>query len=840
MTPGDDNGSGKEGLERYYDKRAADQTPEPYGGGARPRVFVVQKHAARRLHYDLRLEMGGVLKSWAVPRGISFDPAIKRLAVRTEDHPVDYVDFEGVIPPGNYGAGAMIVWDRGTWIPLENPDTGMKKGKLLFEFKGIKLRGVFTLVKTKGENDEWLLIKKPDAYSGPDAERAPIQTSILSGLTVEELAEGADRAAGVAEDLEGAPERPVALADLSPMLAELCEEPFTDPEWLFELKYDGFRLMAEKRDGQVALRYRSGRDATRIFPDVVRALVALPFDDVILDGEVVVLDDLGRPHFNSLQKRVQLARERDIRQAAVHLPATYYTFDLLAFGPHDLRKEPLTTRKAALEKLLPKTGVVRYGDHIEGVGEAFFEQVRQMGMEGIVGKRKTAPYTMGRSTDWLKIRVERTDDFLVVGFNESERPGRIGFRGLHLASGAGADLVYAGRVGSGFSQEQLRDIRARLDELERLDAPPCIGEIEDPHKSTWVRPQIVVEVKYLLRTEDGHLRQPVFLRLREDKGPEDFFEPEPEAFAPQDAEEDPIQAEDRKVPYTNLDKVFWPEEGYTKGDLVDFYREISPYLLPYLEDRPVVLTRYPDGIEGKSFFQKDAPPFIPGWLRTERMWSQHARREIDYFVCDDVPTLLYLVNMGTIPLHVWSSRVATLQRPDWSIIDLDPKEAPFSDVIRLARAAKDLCDALGLPSYVKTSGSTGLHVLIPLGGQCTYEQSKQLAELISRVLVAEHPDIATIVRAVGSRGGRVYFDYLQNRHGQLLVSPLSVRPRPGATVSTPLEWDEVNEDLDPDVFTIETVPDHLRKQKQDPLRPILSERANLARALDRLAKRFAG
>lgn len=836
MTP---SSTDKDGLASYYEKRSADRTPEPFGGGARPRVFVVQKHAARRLHYDLRLEMDGVLKSWAVPRGISFDPAVKRLAVRTEDHPVDYVDFEGVIPEGNYGAGAMIVWDRGTWIPLENPETGMKKGKLLFTLEGMKLRGTFTLVKTKGDGDEWLLIKKPDAYAGPDAERAPVQTSILSGLTVEELAAGADRAAAVWEVVEaaGPPERAVSLRSTKPMLAELAEAPFTDPRWIFELKYDGFRLLAEKHDGQVQLRYRSGRDATKIFPDVVRALEALPFDDVILDGEVTVLDDEGRPHFNRLQKRVQFARERDIRQAAAQLPATYYVFDLLAFGPYDLRGLTVVQRKAALSGLLPTTGVVRYGDHVEGVGEAFFEQVRARGMEGIVAKRKDAAYTMGRSADWLKIRVERTDDFLVVGFNESERPGRVGFRGLHLASGTGRELVYAGRVGSGFSQDQLREIRRRLDALPRRDGPPCIGDIDQPHKSVWVEPSLVVEVRYLLRTDEGHLRSPVFLRLREDKGPEDFLEPEPEVFATQSAADDPIRTDTKRVPFTNLDKVFWPDEGYTKGDLIEFYRAISEYLLPYLADRPVVLTRYPDGVGGKSFFQKDAPPFVPGWVRTERMWSQHAKREIDYFVADDLETLLYLVNMGSIPLHVWSSRVSSLQRPDWSVIDLDPKEAPFSDVVTLARATHALCEEIGLPSYVKTSGSTGLHVLVPLGGQCTYGQSKQLAELISRVLVTEHSDIATITRSVGRRGGRVYFDYLQNRHGQLLVSPLSVRPKPGATVSTPLEWDEVHEGLSLSDYTIATVPGRLRAQAKDPLRAVLTERPNLGRALERLARR---
>ena len=828
----------KDGLGRYYDKRSADQTPEPFGGAALPRVFVVQKHSARRLHYDLRLEMDGVLKSWAVPRGPSFDPAIKRLAVRTEDHPVNYVDFEGVIPKGNYGAGAMIVWDRGTWVPLEDPGMGMKKGKLLFELKGMKLRGVFTLVKTKGDDDEWLLIKKPDAYSGPDADRAVPQGSILSGLTVEELLDGHGRVEALAAKVEAlAPAvGAVRLADVTPMLAETAERPFSDPAWLFEIKYDGYRLLAEKRDGQVSLRYRSGLDATRVFPDVVKALTALPFDDVVLDGEVTVLDEAGRPHFHSLQKRVQLARERDLRLAAAQLPATFYVFDLLGFGDRDLRRLPLVERKALLAELLPRTGVVRFGDHVEGIGEAFFEQVRAAGLEGIMAKRAASPYARGRSGDWLKLRIERADDFAIVGFNESDRPGRPGFRGLHLARGAGRDLVYAGRVGSGFSQDDLRAIRARLDPLVR-QTPAFIGEVpRSGRQELWVEPELVCEVRYLLRTEDGHLRNPVFVRLRDDKSVDDLLEPEPETFGatiPQSGLPEPSH----EVPFTNLDKVFWPEQGYTKGDLIDFYREVAPRLLPYLKDRPLVLTRYPDGIDGKNFFQKDAPPFIPGWVRTERMWSENAQREIDYFVADDLETLLYVINMGTIPLHVWSSRVSRLQHPDWTILDLDPKGAPFGDVVTIARAIHDLCEQLGLPSYPKTSGSSGLHVLIPLGGQCTYEQSRALAELMARVIASERPDIATVERAIASRGGRVYLDYLQNGHGRLLVSALCARPLPGAPVSTPLAWSEVDEALDPKAFTIRTVPERLRRLERDLMQGLLTDRPDLGAALDRLAHR---
>ena len=834
----------KDGLSRYYEKRQANETLEPYGGSpaARRRVFVVQKHAARRLHYDLRLELGGVLKSWAIPRGPSFNPAIKRLAVRTEDHPIDYVDFEGLIPEGNYGAGAMIVWDRGVWSPLENPETGLKSGKLLFELKGYKLRGVFTLVKTKGDKDEWLLIKKPDEWATPEGERPLAPESILSGLTVEDLKAGHTRLAEITARVaaSGAPRRAVDFNDIKVMQAHTADEPFTAPGWLFELKYDGYRLLAEKRQGEVRLRYRSGKTATGAFPDLVRAIRALPFDDLIMDGEVVVLDEHGRPRFQRLQKRVQLSRTIDIERATVDYPGTMVVFDLLAFAGYDLRPLALATRKTILKDLLPSAGFLRFGDHIDARGEEFYAQIENMGLEGMVAKKADSPYRPGRTHDWLKVRVERSDDFVIVGYTEPKRDTRTGFSGLHLARFAGRDLVYAGGVGSGFDEKTLTELSARLseDRIENGDAP-CTGPIVRSPRDVWVHPRVVCEVRYLHRTDEGLLRHPVFVRVRDDKGIEDMMEPDPTpAFT--ETEGGLVEAAEdiRKVPFTNLDKVFWPEEGHTKGDLIAYYRAVAPWILPYLKDRPVVLTRYPDGIHGKNFFQKDAPPFIPGWVRTERMWSEHAQREIDYFVADDEETLLYVINLGSIPLHVWSSRVTTLQAPDWSILDLDPKGAPFSDVVRIARAIHALCEHLELPAFPKTSGASGLHVLIPLGRQCTYAQSRTLAELIARIIVQELPDIATIERHIPAREGRVYIDYLQNGHGRLLVSPLCVRPREGATVSTPLDWAEVGATLDPNRFTVQSVPARLKAQGRDPMLDVLTVQPDLVRALDLLGTRL--
>jgi bifunctional non-homologous end joining protein LigD len=872
-------------LEKYRAKRSADRSPEPVGGegsgAGQPGVFVVQKHAARRLHYDLRLEINGVLQSWAVPRGPSLDPAEKRLAVQTEDHPLEYVDFEGVIPAGNYGAGAMIVWDRGTWVPLEDPDRGMVAGKLLFELRGYKLRGVWTLVRTKrprGEGGkepsrEWLLIKKVDGASrtaDTEAAEAFAPESILSGLTIEELRDGPTRAAELADALArlGAPKRPVEAERLEVMLAETGERPFSDPAWLFELKHDGFRLLAARDGDEARLRYRRGRDATAVFPEIERVVRALALEAFVIDGEVVVLEDDGRASFQKLQRRALQTRLHEVRRAMIDLPATYYVFDLLAFAGFDLRGLPLLQRKELLRKLLPGAGPVRFTDHIVERGEELFAEVERLGLEGLVAKKADAPYRSARSPTWLKLRVDRTGDFAIVGFT-SPKGARAGFGALHLATWQGGGLVYAGRVGTGFGDAQLDDLRAALEPRRRRD-PPCTGPVPRGAEHVWVEPALVGEVRFKEVTGDGLLRQPAFLRLREDKAVADCA---PAAAARGDQEADPPAPSDasgaaagddasagdathdetgllaggsavgagvgRIVRFSNRDKVFWPADGYTKGDLIDFYRAVSPWILPLLRDRPVVLTRYPDGIDGKSFFQKDAPGFVPGWVRTERMWSEHARREIDYFVCDHEETLLFLANLATIPLHIWSSRVATLAHPDWCILDLDPKGAPFADVVAVARAIRALADEMAVPSFVKTSGSTGLHVLLPLGGQCTYEQSRTLAELCAKVIAHEHPDIATTARAIGARGGRVYIDYLQNGHGRLLAAPLSVRPRPGATVSTPLAWREVNAKLDPGRFTIRTVPTRLARQQRDPFAGILDARPDLPHALERLAARLA-
>jgi bifunctional non-homologous end joining protein LigD len=681
---------------------------------------------------------------------------------------------------------------------------------------------------------------------------------------VEDLAAGRDRGDAIRRELVqlGAPRRPIEAGSVKLMLAESAERPFSREGWLFEPKLDGYRVLAERVRGEPRLLSRNGNDCSASFPEILRAMAALPFDRLVLDGEVVALDEAGRPSFQRLQGRARLRRPLDIRHAAVNRPVTYYAFDLLGFEDFDLRPLPLTARKSVLRRVLSPVGALRYLEHVERQGEAMYEEAERLGLEGVMAKKAESPYRAGRSSAWLKIRARKTGDFVVVGFT-APKGSRGGFGALHLADYVDGELTYAGRAGSGFSGKQLTEVSATLTQHRRRD-PPCTGSLLKEKGTTWVEPVLVCEVEYTEWTDEGLLRQPVFLRFRDDKRPEECVREGPAqeqpsvplrprrgrkgrsgggvpapfgAAAPQG---DDGREPDPPFELTNLKKVFWPDEGYTKGDLIEYYRAVSPWLLPYLRNRPLVMTRYPDGIAGKSFFQKDAPGFSPEWIRTERIWSEETRREIDYFVCDDEASLLYVVNLGSIPLHLWSSRIPTLERPDWCVLDLDPKGAPFEHVVEVALAARKLCRRIGLPVLAKTSGSTGLHLLIPLGRQCTHEQSRALGELLAHCLVERLPEIATITRQVSQREGRVYVDYLQNGLGKLVVAPFSARPLPGAPVSVPLRWTEVNRRLDIRKHTIKTVPGRMRKLREDPLAAVLELSPDLVGALERLMGEVGG
>jgi bifunctional non-homologous end joining protein LigD len=628
----------------------------------------------------------------------------------------------------------------------------------------------------------------------------------------------------------GAPRAAVAAATVRPMKPETRERPFNRAGWVFELKYDGFRLLAAGGAGEARLYYKSGHDATAIFPEIVQGIAALPWRGLLLDGEVTVLDAAGRPNFQRLQRRGLRTRHADVHHAMAAAPATFFVFDLLACEEFDLRPLPLAERKRLLRRLVPAGDpLIRLSEEIPERGEELYAAVAAMGLEGIVAKRGGSPYRAGYSADWLKVRVDRSSDFAVVGF---EPEGGTGLRRLHLAvRDGGAGLAYAGTVGTGFRREEQEEIRARLDPLRRESPPLPRSMAAADRKTVWVEPELVVEVRYKEWTDGGHLRHPVYLRRRDDKTAAECFRPGEERADDEEEEEmddSPDKASDAPPPptrpavaFTNLGKLFWPEEGITKGDLVDYYRAVSPWMLPFLRGRAVTLDRYPDGIAGKSFFQKTA-----------------GARSTAPLVCDDVDDLLYLVNLGAIPFHIGAARAGSIERPDWCILDLDPKSAPFAHVVEIALAIRELCGEIELPCHVKTSGGSGLHVLLPMGATLEHEAVRQLAELLAGVIVARLPLIATTARAIAARGGRVYVDALQNGRGKLLAAPYCARPRPGATVSTPLDWREVGGRLDVGAFNVRTVPARLRRRKRDPLLPVLGEAPDLERSLALLAERM--
>jgi bifunctional non-homologous end joining protein LigD len=850
-------------------------------GGSRNGVFVVHEHKATRHHWDLRLEIDGVLCSWAVPKEPSMDPDDKRLAVKVENHPKEYIDFEAVIPPGNYGAGPMIVWDRGLFLPVGDPAQGMRDGEVKFELRGYKLRGAFTLVHTgkgqRGRNsgrgsDDWLLIKKKDIWTDTfKASGAPLSAaSILSGLTIDELRDGADRMTRFRADLaaRGLPRRAINPVGFQPMLCHTAEAAFSSPDWVFELKYDGFRMVAFGGEGQAELRYRSNLVATPRFPEIAAAIRALPCPGVVLDGEVVVCDADGKPVFNLLQQRSQLARASEILRAAAALPATYFVFDLLGCDGWDLRGLPLIERKELARRLVPGVGPLRWADHVDEIGEVFLQAVVARGLEGVVAKKKTASYKSARTRDWLKLKVDPEDDFAVCGYTPP-KSSRIGLGAFYLAMRDGNRWVFAGKVGSGFDDKQLEQYKAILDR-----EPTWKPDFPLPERiagARWVVPRMVCVVRYRewIESDVGKgvrvPRFPVFVRMRDDKTAiecvvPDHFHPAadvapvaaPVTVADEDASgpvekmalaaalEVEVDHVPREIKLSNQKKVFWPGEGITKGDLVEYYRAIAPWILPYMLDRPCVITRYPDGIEGKWFYQKDMPEWVPPWLRTFKSFSEHSQREVHYVLVDDADGLAFLANLGSIPMHVWASRIHADGQPDWTIIDLDPKNAPREWVVPLALSIRELCEAVGLPTYVKTSGQTGLHVLIPLGGQCTFDQARTLAYLLALVIERRHPTMATTSRNPAARGGKVYLDWGQNARGQLLVAPFSVRPQPGAPVSMPLVWDEVTPALDPRAFTIRTALARMEARGDDPVRIVLTERPDLLAALERLSAMVEG
>lgn len=891
-------------LTRYRQKRDPASTNEPFGPGplrgegagpgraipgAAPAGqsegtwagrFVIHQHAARRMHWDVRLPIGGMLESFAVPQGPTLDPAIKRLAVNTEHHPAEYLDFEDVIPEGNYGAGAMIVWDTGGVTYNEtSAEDGVARGKIDFTLHGYKLTGRFALIATgrrKAETGlagtqkaaaEWLLIKKPDkaAKTGRDlAQELP--RSVISGLTVEELPRRQELAAellALAEELGArAPAAKKKTGFQPPMVCALDGAPLESPHFLYELKLDGVRILGTKSDERARLNYRSGKACTDNYPDVARALRSLPLDHVVLDGEVVTFDERGQPNFQRLGPRIRTQRARELERVIAQVPVVYLVFDVLEIGHGgkvlDLRPLSLRRRNQIRQKLLLGTGILRSLDHIEEKGAALWQLIEAQGMEGMVAKRAESTYQHGPSVsgDWVKLKRALDEEFVVVGWTEGK--GTRGSLGaLCLASYGGGELRYRGRVGSGLDQKTISELSRTLAEL-RMGEPAFSGEIPaDAGPVQYTRPTLVVRVRHHGYTDDAHLRAPVFLGVRDDVRPEDCrsaphdelsaerelaaLEPadEPGAeAAPQAAAAASASRTQRPHWLTNLDKVFWPEEGYTKGDLIAYYESVAHVMLPFLRGRPVVLVRYPDGITGKHFYQWRLPEGAPSFMRAHELYDEEKQAERGTgkaaFLIDDLDGLRYIANLGCIPLHVLAARETSPTSCDFLTIDFDLGPRQFQDAVRMALDLRHVLDELGLVGFPKTSGQRGLHVLVALGPGVPFESAKLLCELLGRILVGRHKDISTMERIKEKRGNKLYVDTGQTGRSRTIVAPYSVRAHPGATVSTPLRWDELHLALDPALLDIHRVPTRLA-ELGDPMSTLLDQTPDLNATLAKLA-----
>ncbi len=861
-------------LERYRTKRDPERTPEPFGGRPQPAtrqsggVFVVQKHDATRMHYDFRLEMEGVLRSWAVPKGPSLNPADKHLAVMVEDHPLEYGDFEGVIPKGNYGAGAVIVWDRGVYTAIDPKDDvagAVRAGKLDLMLHGFKLRGAYTLVRTgrgaKSATDskqQWLLIKKRDEYASEDNVSELHPRSVLSGLAVEEMYEASAAGAALAAELAGL-KAPRIGGPLDPRafpltFAKLSYEPVDGDQWLFEIKYDGVRALAVADNGNVRLFARRGTDITGQYPEVALALRALPYKRFVIDGEIVALADNGLPDFQLLQRRMHLSDRRDIARMSLAVPVIHFVFDLLAFGEFDLRGLPLEQRKEFLARLIKGEGPLRFCEHIVGRGRDFYEAVSSAGLEGMMAKLRASPYRGRRTADWMKIKCPLTRRFVIGGYTDPA--GSRSFFGALLLGQYESDgsLRFTEKVGTGFDYAKLKHIHQLMRERSREQPPfrrPKPDEPALPRAAHFCEPELVCEVRFAEWTNQGGIRHPSFVGMVPDGDPHACAyegplgadsSPPPAASAlaePGEAIQQAAAAADggverRRVTVTNPGKVFWPAQGYTKGDLVEYYVAIADWMLPYLKDRPVMLTRHPDGIDGKSFYQKDAPGFAPPWLRTEKIYSHDSQRDISYFILDSADALAYMANLAAITIHIWSSRLPHLENPDWLLFDIDPKGSTTHNAVLVADQTAMALRELGLRPYLKTSGQAGLHVVVGLEPKYTYEQARMFSELVARLVVSRIPDLATINRNPGSRAGKVYIDYLQLGHGKTIAAPFSVRPVDGAPVSTPLDWKELKPNLEPANFNIKTMLPRMAKLRRDPFIGALQDQMTLEDALPAL------
>lgn len=814
--------------------------------------------------------MGGALLSFAVPHGPTLDPDDKNLAVRTEEHPLEYLDFEAVIPRGNYGAGPMICWDRGAVRYLEtSAEDGLAAGKIDFQLWGYKLRGRFALVKLKDDQapKAWLLIKKTDAHAKKGSKIIVEQPrSVLSGLTVDEL-ELAEKTAGdiLARAIAlGAKKGDVDGRSVQPMLCSTLEgqAPIPTSGYIAELKLDGVRVVADKKEEEVFLTYRSNRDTTPAYPEVARAVKALVLDRVVLDGEIVAFDDEGLPNFQKLAQRIHLSEKWNVERAMLACPVVYLVFDVLAIGDRVTTDLPLLARRDLVKRIVPGTGVIRALDFVDGHITELLDFCRARKLEGVVAKRADSPYRKAKRTnDWIKIKCERDESFVVIGWTVGN-DGRARLGALDLGSyDEDGTLIVRGKVGSGLSEKTIDLLLPRL-EASKIKEKLFIGPLDSaPNGRMYVRPEIVVSVRYLGWSDDGRLRFPTFRGIDPDRAPKDCHAAPhddkkvhaPSLEAPRFQKEAARRAEAvgdsqqpsssrrshpvKRAQLTNQDKIFWPEEGLTKGDLCRYYERISNTMLPYLRDRPVVIVRYPDGVHGKNFFQWNVPWGFPAWMRHIPLDKKDVEgKKKRVFLVNDVESLLTVINLGCIPMHVLAKREFTLDQCDWCTIDFDVQLATFANGVTMALALKEMLDRIGIPSYPKTSGQTGLHVLFPMGPGVGFETAQMLTVLLGKILAQRFPEIGTMERAdVKKRGHRVYIDVFQTHERKTIVAPYSVRAYKGARVSTPITWAELAAGIDPGDFTITTVPDRVEKLG-DPMRKMLDDKPDIASAVAKLGK----
>lgn len=900
------------GLIEYKKKRTFVNTPEPTGGkpSAKALSFVIQKHDASRLHYDLRLELDGVLKSWAVPKGPSLNPKDKRLAMLVEDHPFDYRTFEGVIPEGNYGAGTVIVWDEGTYEPL-TPATSKKQqekllaeqfdaGSMKFRLHGSKLSGEFALVKMKGRDaNAWLLIKHRDA-SACEEDITLKDRSIISGKTIEEIAgdpkskqwqsnRQSSQTSKSTKKIKRSARRVVPVSnvnsdsnadkilagisqkkkspipsDVKPMLATLVTEPVDKGEWFYEVKWDGFRALSYTSQRNVDIRSRNNKDFNSKFYPIHEALKNWGIDAVV-DGEIVVVNAHGVPDFNALQ---EWRSEADGQ-------LVYYLFDLLWYNGYSLMDVPLKYRKELLKAIIPSSGAIRESETFDINGHEFFRIADEMGLEGIVAKSAESIYTPDvRSKAWLKIKTERHQEAVIAGYTKNEGSDKP-FSALLLGVYEDDRLIFIGPVGTGFTRDTQVTL---LEQMQTLQTKTCpFSEVPDYNKPsrfrpnppkaevTWLKPKLVAEIAYRAIGADGGLRHPSFRGLREDKAPKSVTRElplDPKGIASKEpnvvherllTSVEPIERKTLLNPkdetqvrninghdlkFPNLSKIFWPDEQITKRDMLNYYYQVAPYILPHLMDRPQTLNRFPNGIQGKSFYQKDVTGKVPAWISTYKYFSEGDQREKHFMVCTDEASLLYMAALACIEINPWSSRTQTPDHPDWCVIDLDPGETTkFKHVIEAACVTKSVLDTLELPSYCKTSGSTGLHIYIPLGAKYTYEESKEFARALVKIVHSQLPKTTSIERKVSDREGKMYLDFLQNRPQATLAGVYSLRPKPHAPVSIPLHWDEVKSGLSITDFTIFNAMDRI-KETGDLFAPVLAEGIEMQQARSIMTQTF--